>query len=234
MAGERGMQYENKSFSVAMGNGSGVSYDESLKMEIAKLKDDFSVCLEREKISINEEIIAKQKELDDFLKEKEELRNKRKKESDRKALETKEYLQKISSQKVTRKLIPYGNRILVKRRKVEDRSSHIILPDEVKNLPTDIADVVEVPQQSFVDKKLIANAETIINALDKKANEGDASALEALFKFNEYLRVMTIRPGDVLLMARYGGTDFHIQETNQTLCVTDANGIYALVKETGK
>ncbi len=145
--------------------------------------------------------------------------------------QTKAHLNKIASQKVTRKLIPYGNRILVKRRKVEDRSSHIILPDEVKNLPTDIADVIAVPEQSFVDKKLILNAETIINALEKKANEGDSSAVEALFKFNEYLRIMTIKSGDVLLMARYGGTDFLIQETNQTLCVCDHNGIYARVIE---
>ncbi len=145
--------------------------------------------------------------------------------------QTRAHLNNIASQKVTRKLIPYGNRILVKRRKVEDKSSHIILPDEVKNLPTDIADVVAVPEQSFVDQKLIKNSASIIEALDKKANEGDASALEALFKFNEYLRVMTIKPGDVLLMARYGGTDFLIQETNQTLCVCDHNGIYARVVE---
>ncbi len=165
------------------------------------------------------------------MAERDELKAKRDAEAKRIQEQTKLHLQKVSSQKVTRKLIPYGNRILVKRRKVEDKSSHIILPDEVKNLPTDIADVVAVPEQSFVDKKLISNAETIINALEKKANEGDSSALEALFKFNEYLRIMTIQPGDVLLMARYGGTDFLIQETNQTLCVTDHNGIYARVVE---
>lgn len=163
--------------------------------------------------------------------EAEQLKKDREADSERVRKETQIHLQRISSQKVTRKLVPYGNRILVKRRKVEDKSSHIILPDEVKNLPTDIADVVEVPQQSFVDKKLIANAETIIDALENKANQGDSAALEALFKFNEYLRVMAIKPGDVLLMARYGGTDFLIQETNQTLCVTDTNGIYALVIE---
>ncbi len=190
----RGMDYEKKSFSVAMGN-SKVEMTHEEANEAAALK------LERE------------------------LESKRIKD------QTKAHLNKIASQKVTRKLIPYGNRILVKRRKVEDRSSHIILPDEVKNLPTDIADVIAVPEQSFVDKKLILNAETIINALEKKANEGDSSAVEALFKFNEYLRIMTIKPGDVLLMARYGGTDFLIQETNQTLCVTDHNGIYARVVE---
>lgn len=194
MAGEIGMQYAKKSFSVPMGGRA---------------------------VDLTPEESA----------ERDKLRAEREAESKRVQEQTKQHLNRISSQKVTRKLVPYGNRILVKRRKVEDKSSHIILPDEVKNLPTDIADVVAVPEQSFVDKKLIANAETIINALEKKANEGDSSAVEALFKFNDYLRVMTIKPGDVLLMARYGGTDFLIQETNQTLCVTDANGIYALVIE---
>ena len=83
--------------------------------------------------------------------------------------ETRAHLQRIASQKVTRKLIPYGTRILVKRRKVEDKSSHIILPDEVKNLPTDVADVIEVPEQTFTDQKLIANAGAIIEALTIEA-----------------------------------------------------------------
>lgn len=193
MAGELGMQYDKKSFSVPMGG-------------TVELTD-------KEKL------------------EQEQLKIERQNEAKRIQEETRKHLEKVSSQRVTRKLVPYGQRILVKRRKVEDKSSHIILPDEVKNLPTDIADVIAVPEQSFVDKKLVANAETIINALEKKANEGDSSAVEALFKFNDYLRIMTIKPGDVLLMARYGGTDFLIQETNQTLCVTDCNGIYALVVE---
>jgi co-chaperonin GroES (HSP10) len=159
------------------------------------------------------------------------LREEREAEALRVQAETKARLERIASQKVTRKLIPYGTRILVKRRKVEDKSSHIILPDEVKNLPTDIADVVEVPEQSFTDQKLIANAGNIIEGLTLKACGGDALAVDALLKFREYLQVMTIKRGDVLLMARYGGTDFLIQETNSMLCVVEATGIYCLVKE---
>lgn len=163
--------------------------------------------------------------------ERDNLHRERKEKEDKVKEETQKHLKHISSQKVTRKLIPYGTRILVKRRKVEDKSSHIILPDEVKNLPTDIADVVAVPDQSFTDKQLLANSETIINALTKRANEGDALAVDSLLKLRDYLQVMTIKPGDVLLMARYGGTDFLIQETNQTLCVCEPHGIYALVVE---
>lgn len=147
------------------------------------------------------------------------------------ALETKQHLERIASQKVTRKLIPYGTRILVKRRKVEDKSSHIILPDEVKNLPTDVADVIEVPEQTFTDQKLIANAGAIIEALTIEACKGNAQAVASLLSLKEYLQVMTIRKGDVLLMARYGGTDFLIQETNSMLCVVEASGIYAFIRE---
>lgn len=164
-------------------------------------------------------------------REQDVLREEREAHDKKIALETKQHLEKIASQKVTKKLIPYGTRILVKRRKVEDKSSHIILPDEVKNLPTDVADVIDVPEQTFTDQKLIANASNIIEALVVKACGGDAAAVKSLLEFREYLQVMTIKRGDVLLMARYGGTDFMIQETNQMLCVCEASGIYAFVRE---
>lgn len=152
-------------------------------------------------------------------------------ESKRLQEETRKQLEARANQKITRKLVPWGTRILVKRRKVEDRSTHIILPDEVKNLPTDIADVIEVPEQTMVDKEVLKNAENIITSLNLRAGNGDAAALDSLLKFKEYLLIMTTKPGDTILMARYGGTDFLIQETNQTLCVTDHNGIYCRVVE---
>lgn len=165
--------------------------------------------------------------------EQDKLKTERQANQDRITKETKEHLQRVASQKVTRKLIPWGTRLLVKRRKVDasHTSSHIILPDEVKDLPTDIADVIEVPEHTMVDISLLRNAQTIIDQLSVKANQGEAASVEALFKLKEYLLVMTTKPGDVVLMARYGGTDFHIPETKQTLCVTDHNGIYCRIVE---
>lgn len=144
---------------------------------------------------------------------------------------TRQKLISTQAKKKTRKLIPYGTRILVKRRKVEQTSNHIILPDEVSNMPTDIADVVAVPEQSFCDKALIAKSEQIINGLAKKAEEGDGAAFKALLEFNEYLRMITLKPGDVLMIGKYIGTDFLIQETNSYLTVMDGSGIYAKVVE---
>ena len=147
------------------------------------------------------------------------------------AEQTSQRLASVQSKKKTKKLIPYGTRLLVKRRKVEQTSNHIILPDEVANMPTDIADVVAVPEQSFCDKALIAHSEQIINGLAKKAEEGDGAAFKALLEFNEYLRLATLKPGDVLMIGKYIGTDFLIQETNSYLTVLDGSGVYCRVME---
>lgn len=195
MAGEKGMRYKEKSFSVGMGGNGTI-----------ELTPD--------------EII-----------ERDSLKVERDAESERIHIKTQEHLKQVQAQKKTKKLIPYGTRLLVQKRKVEDNSSHIILPDEVKNMSTDIADVIAVPDQTFVDQRLIANSAVIIDALTKRATEGDAEAVNSLFKFKEYLQIMHFKPGDVILLARYGGTDFLIPETNKYLCVADANGIYCLVKE---
>lgn len=163
--------------------------------------------------------------------EREALKAIREAEANKIAQETKKHLNDIQSKKKTKKLIPYGTRLLVKRRKVDQTSKHIILPDEVASLPTDIADVVSVPDQSFCDKELIANSEAIIKGLTDKAKAGDGIAFKSLLEFNEYLRLATVKPGDVLMIGKYIGTDFLIQETNQYLTVLDGSGIYCRVVE---
>lgn len=165
------------------------------------------------------------------IKEREESERQRKIASDRITEETRKRLEIVKATKKTKKLIPYGTRLLVKRRKVEQTSSLIVLPDQVASLPTDIADVVAVPDQSLCDKELIANSEQIIKGLGDKAKQGDASAVKALFEFNEYLRLISLKPNDVLMIGKYIGTDFLIQETNQYLTVLDGSGIYCKVVE---
>lgn len=161
-----------------------------------------------------------------------EARNREVEEDRQKTLEeTRKRLIATQAKKKTKKLIPYGTRLLVKRRKVDQVSIHIILPDETAGMPTDIADVVATPDQSFCDKELIANSEAIILGLSKRAQEGDGQAFKALLEFNEYLRVVTLKPGDTLMIGKYIGTDFLIQETNQYLTVMDGSGIYCKVVE---
>lgn len=190
-----GCDFEKKSFSVPMGNGSPIVLTPEEQADADKTKQEH--LLKQQKIA-------------------EDTRNR---------------LLSIQSKKKTKKLIPYGTRLLVKRRKVDQTSSVILLPDDVAGLSTDIADVVAVPDQSLCDKELVANSEQIIKGLSEKARQGDASAVKALFEFNEYLRMITLKPGDVLMIGKYIGTDFLIQETNQYLTVMDGSGIYAKVVE---
>lgn len=130
-----------------------------------------------------------------------------------------------------KKVTPFGNRILVKRRKIGEKAGSIVLPDEVKERQTEIADVVYVPDHTFCDKKLIENAEKIIDSLAKKAEEGDVDAVSSLIDFNEYLRVKTLKPGDVLFIGKYVGTDFEVQETGEKLSIITPDGIYGKVVE---
>ncbi len=55
-----------------------------------------------------------------------------------------------------KKIVPYGNRLLVRRRRVGEKlGSVIIAAQETAERPTDLADVVYVPNHTFADKELI-------------------------------------------------------------------------------
>ena len=75
------------------------------------------------------------------------------------------------------KIIPFGNRILVKRRKIGEKVGSIYLPDETKERNTDLADVVYVPDLTFADKHIIDNQEEIIKNITEEAKRGDPEAL---------------------------------------------------------
>lgn len=133
-----------------------------------------------------------------------------------------------------KKLIPFGDRILVKRRKIGDKiggGGVIIAPDEVKERPTEIADVVHVPDNSFADNELIGNADEIVKNLTAKARQGDSQAFKALIEFNFYMKAKTIQPGDAIFITRYVGTDIMIKETGETLTLVDYDGIIGKVIE---
>lgn len=161
--------------------------------------------------------------------EREKLALQREQERKRVADATKQRLNAMQAAKKTKKLVPYGNRLLVKRRKLDQTSSHIILPDEVAQKDTDIADVVAVPEQTFCDKALLAQSEQIITGLAKKAEEGDGAALDALMRFKEYLVLVTLKPNDVLLIGKYIGTEFVVE--GRPLTVMDGSGIYCKISE---
>lgn len=132
-----------------------------------------------------------------------------------------------------KKLIPFGNRFLVKRRPIGNKlgSGLLIAADETKDRPTDIADVVYVPDHTFADKELLENAEEIVKTIGAKARTGDVEALKALIEFNHYVRVKSLRPGMTIMLGKYVGTDFMTSEDQRTLTICNSEDIVAIVSE---
>ena len=115
---------------------------------------------------------------------------------------------------MTKKIIPLGNRLLVRRKKVGGTlgSGLIIAADTTADRPTDLAEVVYIPEHSFADQMLINQAENIVNSQTQKAVDGSADALTALMTFNHFLKMKSLKPGDEVMISKYVGTDFHDNE----------------------
>lgn len=107
------------------------------------------------------------------------------------------------------KIIPLGDRILVRRRKIGQKVGLIELPDQVKDRNTDLADVIFVPDLTFSDKEILDNAEEIIKTLTKKAINGNIEATKALLEMNTFIKLKSIKVDDKVFISKYVGTDFH-------------------------
>jgi len=131
------------------------------------------------------------------------------------------------------KIIPLGDRILVKRRTIGDKLGSGILhaADETKDRTTDLADVTYIPEHSFADKALLENSENIINSQTEKAKEGDSKALTALLQFNHFLKIKSIQPGDGVMISKYVGTDFLEKGSNQVLTLVKGEDIIGVISE---
>jgi len=131
------------------------------------------------------------------------------------------------------RVIPFGDRILVRRRKIGNKVGKgiIEIPDEVKNRPTDLADVIYTPEHSFADKELIDNANQIVNSMIGKAKDGNSDALISLLRFNEFLKIKTIKQGDAVMIGKYVGTDFHDNKGGENLTLVKGDDIIGRVEE---
>ena len=132
-----------------------------------------------------------------------------------------------------KKIIPLGDRLLVKRTKQETdtfvKDGLIVKPDTIRDIPTDIAEVVEVPEHSFADKELIKNAESIVNSLVKEAQVGDSNALKGLLEFNYYLKIKSIGVGDKVFMTKYSGIDYFDEERQANHTIVRGEDIHGVV-----
>jgi co-chaperonin GroES (HSP10) len=130
------------------------------------------------------------------------------------------------------KVIPFGDRILVKRKVIGKTlgSGILIAPDETADRPTDLAEVMYVPDNSFADSSMLGNIEKITTGLKMKATDGDSDALIALLRFNEYVKMKSIKVGDTVLISKYVGVDFLAKESNKTLTLVSSSDIIGIVK----
>lgn len=132
-----------------------------------------------------------------------------------------------------KKIIPYGDRIIVKRRPVGNKlgSGLLVAADETADRLTEIADVVALPDLTFCDKQLMENSESIITSYSAKAVQGDTNAISALMEFKRYLQVKSLKIGDPVMVGKYTGIDFTVGETGEQLSITDYDGIRGLIVE---
>lgn len=131
-------------------------------------------------------------------------------------------------------IIPFGSRILVKRRKVGEKAGKeklIVLPDEAAERDTDIADVVYIPDLSFIDTVFIENNESIMNGLKEKAIQGDSEAFQSLIDFNQYLKHKSIKVDDKVMISKYVGITFYDSHANDNLTLVEAKDIIGLVMD---
>jgi len=130
------------------------------------------------------------------------------------------------------RVLPFGDRILVKRRTVGDKigaAGIIIAADQTAERPTDLADVIYVPDHTSIDAELIGNAEAYVYALAEKSKAGDAQAFQQLLQFNHYLKLKSVKVGDRVMISKYVGTTFHDNKGGGNLTLVSAEDIIGLV-----
>ena len=137
------------------------------------------------------------------------------------------------AKEVHKQIFPFGDRILVKTKKIGEKLGGGILyaPDETQERRTDLAEVIYVPDNSFCDESLVAASETIVNSLTEKAQHGDSSALKTLLEFNYYLKMKSIVVGQTVMISKYVGTTFYDSHAKDQLTLVNLTDIVGTVKE---
>lgn len=130
------------------------------------------------------------------------------------------------------KIIPYGDRILVKKQKVGDKLGKegiIVATESTSQADTDICEVLYVPEHSFADRALLINASKIIGKLGVRAAEGDSEALKALLEFNIYMKIKSVKVGDKVFISKYTGTNWYDNAGNEDMTIIRGEDIIGLV-----
>lgn len=127
------------------------------------------------------------------------------------------------------RMIPFGERILVKRKVVGEKVGRIVLPEDVAERATDLATVVFIPEASLADEKILENAPAMIEALTKKVLTGDSDAMIALLRLGEFCKLRSIEVGDEVMISKYVGVDYHETGSQEQLTLVNLSDVIGLV-----
>lgn len=127
------------------------------------------------------------------------------------------------------KIIPFGNRILCKRKTIGEKAGSLYMPDEVKERATDLAEVTYIPDLTFGDKTILDNAEQIINSIIEQAKSGNSYAVNTLLELNDFIKQKSIKVGDEVMISKYVGVDFVETGSREQLTLVNSNDIIGLV-----
>ena len=132
------------------------------------------------------------------------------------------------------KIMPLGDRIIVKRRTIGEtvgKAGLIIATAKTKETPMDIADVLEVPDLTKGDMEIVKNIDDMISSMIKKTKEGDSKALTSLITLNAYHKIKDIKVGDCVMLSKYVGTTFVGKDGQEERTIVNADDIIGVVKE---
>ena len=94
-----------------------------------------------------------------------------------------------------------------------------------------IAIVKHVPDHTFIDKILITESQAMVDGLATSAKGGDAEAMISLLRFNDYLRIKSLKVGDKVMISKYVGITFNDNFNEGDMTLVDASDIIGIVKE---
>ena len=129
------------------------------------------------------------------------------------------------------KIIPFGNRILCKRKTIGEKAGSLYMPDEVKERATDLAEVTYIPDLTFGDKAILDNAEQIINSVIEQAKSGNSYAVNTLLELNNFIKEKSIKVGDNIFISKYVGIDFFETGSREMLTLVNSSDIVGLCIE---
>ena len=137
-------------------------------------------------------------------------------------------------QATRKKLVPFGERYLVRRKMLKDvkpNEGSIVLTQEIEERLTEMAEVRFVPMLTEAEKALIEAAPELIAKMTKFAKEGDSEAYKTLQNISHLLRLRTIRPGDMVMISKYVGIEYYEPSGGETLTVVNGEDIIGVVRD---